>query len=159
MTKIEMEALRNLESRKDIIIRPADKGGAVVVMSLDKYDQGIKSQLMDTNHYTALPSNPTACVKNKIDNFIEASHKRGFITDKEKTFLVNDHPVCPVIYGVPKIHKTLENPPLRPIVSSIGSLTEPLSQYVDHFLRVHVQNLPSYLGDTTDVLNLIQILK
>ena len=154
-----MEALRNLELRKDVIIRPADKGGAVVVMSLDKYDQGIKSQLMDTNHYTALPSNPTANVKTKIDGFIDTSLMRGFITDKEKQFLVKDHPVCPVIYGVPKIHKTLENPPLRPIVSSIGSLTEPLSQYVDHFLRTHVQNLPSYLGDTTDVLNLIQNLK
>lgn len=39
-------------------------------------------------------------------------------------------------------------------MSSIGSLTEPL--FVNLFLRKFVHSLPSYLGDTTDVLNTLK---
>ena len=155
LTKSELDALRSLESRQDIIIRPADKGGAIVVMGLKNYDCGIFKLLNDEKHYQPLLCNPTSSTKNMIDEFIDISHKKGWIIDKEKAFLLSDHPRCPVFYGLPKIHKRLDDPPLRPIVSGIGSLTEPLSQFVDFFLRKYVHSLPSYLGDTTDVLNLI----
>ena len=89
-----MEALRELESREDIIIRPADKGGAVVVMSLDKYDLGIKSQLTNTDHYVPLSSNPINNIKTMIDSFIDVSHKIGYLTDKEKSFLSKDSALC-----------------------------------------------------------------
>jgi len=167
MTKSELDALRSLEAKQDIIIRPADKGGAVVVMGLKNYDCGIFKLLNDEKHYQPLPRNPTSSTKTMIDDFIDSSHKKAWITDKERAFLLSDHPRCPVFfllsdhprcpvfYGLPKIHKRLDDPPLRPIVSSIGGLTEPLSQFVDFFLRQYVHGLPSYLGDSTDVLNLI----
>lgn len=155
MTKKELDALRSLESRQDIVIRPADKGGAVVVMSFDNYNCGILKLLHDVQCYKPLISNPTSDIKSMIDGYINESHTKGWITDKEKSFLLSDHPRCPVFYGLPKIHKRLIDPPLRPIVSGIGSITEPLSQFVDFFLRNYVYSLPSYLGDTTDVLNLI----
>ncbi|CAH2301946.1 Hypothetical predicted protein, partial [Pelobates cultripes] len=41
-------------------------------------------------------------------------------------------------YYLPKIHKRLENPPGRPIISGIGSLTSNISQYVDFFLQQRV---------------------
>lgn len=42
---------------------------------------------------------------------------------------------------------------------SIGSLTEPLSQFIDLFANKFVSGLPSFLGDTADILNTIKQLK
>ena len=54
---------------------------------------------------------------------------------------------------LPKIHKP--NNPGRPIVNGRGSITEKISAYVDQEIRHLVTNIPSYLKDTS---NLIQIL-
>lgn len=42
---------------------------------------------------------------------------------------------------------------------SIGSLTEPLSQFIDLFANKFVSGLPCFLGDTADILNTIKQLK
>lgn len=65
-------------------------------------------------------------------------------------FLTTNHPVTPVIYILPKVHKTLVKPPGRPIVACNDSLMEPL--YVDRILRPLVVQLPSYLRDTNDFI-------
>ena len=54
------------------------------------------------------------------------------------------------------IHKTLSNPPGRPIVSGSGGPTENISKLVDHWLQKSVSNLPSYVKDTTHFLNIIE---
>ncbi len=71
----------------------------------------------DTNYYTPLNQNPLSDYKSEIDLVIKQSLTRGWITEKESEFLSVKHPICPVFYGLPKIHKSLQNPPLRPIVS------------------------------------------
>ena len=70
-------------------------------------------------------------------------------------FLKNTHPRTPCLYILPKIHKHPTNPPGRPIVSSIGSLLENTSRYVN-FLAPHVQTLTSYCRDSKDFLMKIQ---
>lgn len=55
---------------------------------------------------------------------------------------------------LPKVHKEpKDNPPGRPIVAANGTLTEPASQFIDYYLKPYVHRLPSYVRDTTDVLN------
>ncbi len=60
-----------------------------------------------------------------------------------------------MLYLLPKIHKRLVNPPGRPIVASKNSVSEPLSQFVDFFIKDIVKTFPSYVADTTDVLTLL----
>lgn len=43
--------------------------------------------------------------------------------------------------------------PGRPIVSAIGHPTEKISEFIDLHLRPQVEDLPSYLKDTTHYLN------
>lgn len=65
---------------------------------------------------------------------------------------MNENPQMPCFYMLPKIHKNLEQPEGRPIISGNGSLTEPCSQFVDFFIKPLVRDLPSFIEDTTDVL-------
>ncbi|XP_071489266.1 uncharacterized protein [Diadema antillarum] len=47
-------------------------------------------------------------------------------------------------------------PPGRPIVSSVDSLTEPMSKTVDKKLQTYLPKIKSYVKDTTDFLNKIK---
>lgn len=47
----------------------------------------------------------------------------------------------------------------RPIVASNDSLLEPLSNFVHHFIKPYVLRLPSYIKDSTDVINQISEMK
>lgn len=64
-------------------------------------------------------------------------------------------PMVPVMYYLPKIHKNLSKPPGHAIISSIDSVTARIGSYVDEFLQPLVTASPSYLRDTTQVINLL----
>ena len=55
-------------------------------------------------------------------------------------------------YLLPKIHKP--NNPGRPIVNSIGSVTEKISAFVDEHLRKFTPRIPSYVKDITHFINI-----
>ena len=89
---------------------------------MDKQDYINKAnQLLNQNTYKVISKDPTNTIKNKLINI-----RKGI---KTKTGLgINTYksmypPGCvpPKFYGLPKIHKP--DTPLRPIVSSCGSVT------------------------------------
>lgn len=101
-----------------------------------------------------MQSDPTCSYKSEIDHFLKQALSLGCINQAEYKYLTKDFPIKPVIYGLPKVHKTFDGfPKCRPIIASIGSLTEPLSNFVDHHIRPLVEKLPSYLKDTGDFIN------
>ena len=51
LTPTEIQALRSLQARSDIVIKPADKGGSVVVWDRDLYIQEATNQLTNHTHY------------------------------------------------------------------------------------------------------------
>ena len=62
------------------------------------------------------------------------------------------------MYLLPKIHKRLENVPGRPVISSCGTLTEKVSEFLDHHLKLVMQSGRSYIKDTEDFLKKIKNL-
>lgn len=56
------------------------------------------------------------------------------------------------MYALPKVLKYIKNPPGRPINSGNGSISEGISQVIDHHLRPHVLKLASYIKDTIHLL-------
>ena len=92
------------------------------------------------------------------DKNAQISYK-GYIDEKCKDWALTDENNVRThqFYHIPKIHKSLENPPGRPIVSGIGGPTEKLSRLVDHWLQPVVQRLPSYLKDSTHLLQTIKV--
>ena len=51
-------------------------------------------------------------------------------------------------YLLPKIHKGLDNVKGRPVISNCGTLTEHISEYLDHHLNPLVSQGTSYIKDT-----------
>uniref|UniRef100_A0A673J7M0 Uncharacterized protein n=1 Tax=Sinocyclocheilus rhinocerous TaxID=307959 RepID=A0A673J7M0_9TELE len=119
LTRVQREALSALINDPTLTIQRADKGGGIVVMNTNTYVEKIKGMLHDETFYKKLVFNPT----------------EKWINEQELKYLKNEYPRIPVLYTLPKIHKSLEDPPMRPIVSGNGSLTETLSKFLDSLIQ------------------------
>lgn len=154
LTKEEREALANLRKRNDIIIKKADKGGAVVVQDKADYITEGYRQLNDTNdYYIKLDHDPTQENEQIVNRCIERLLRAGEINEKIANLLIASKSRTPILYLLPKIHKA--NNPGRPVVSSVGCHTEKISTYLDDFLKPIAQKLPSYIKDTTEFVKFI----
>ena len=77
------------------------------------------------------------------------------ITQKTYDYLIKGGNRTSVFYMLPKIHKNLKKLPGRPIVSSVDSPTEKISQLIDVILKPLIIQNKSYLEDTPDFINKI----
>ena len=152
LTSDEQQALHDLRSRKDLVIRPADKGSAIVIQDGDAYHKEVMRQLLDLRFYKALDVDPTDKHQEAVRDVVGDLLDRGVINQKTARDLVETKVRSPHFYTLPKIHKSIENPPGRPIVSSYQAPTERISAFVDLVLKPLVQKLPSYIRDTKDFL-------
>ena len=121
LKKDEMIALKQLQTDKNCMVLTADKGVALVVIDRVDYIKKAKEILEDTNTYRVIHTDPTSRLKNKLINILRRVKAETGMQDNiyKKMFPTGVSP--PKFYGLPKIHK--KNIPLRPIVSSIGSVS------------------------------------
>lgn len=159
LTKNEHEALQMLQDNDELVIKPADKGGATVIWSRQKYTTEAHRQLDNTNFYVRVMSNPLDKLKQELNGLLSRAMLNNWITKKEYEYLYASEPCLATFYMLPKVHKDLENPPGRPIISGIGTISEPLSKFIDFFIKPYVSTLPSFVQDTTDVLVKLGTLK
>ena len=155
----ERKAIVSLKTNSDIIIKPADKGSAVVVMDRCDYLKEGYKQLSNPKFYKKLDSNPTDNYRREINSFIDTMYAKGEIDGPVYNYLYNHECRTPVFYLLPKIHKGVTPPPGRPILSANGSPTEKISQFVDHFLSKTAPLHPSYIKDTTHFLQKMKGIK
>ena len=66
LTGEEWAPLKTLRNRKDIVIKPADKDGAVLVWRTDLYKQEAARQLADTKFYAKINKDLTLTVNDLI---------------------------------------------------------------------------------------------
>lgn len=149
------KALDALTNNFDLVIKSAENGGGIVVQNRVDYVNEAIILLSDTNTYVKLKTDPlprfaleaTALVKDALGDHI--------ITQQEASFLVKAVHFTPYLYYLPKVHKSLVNPPGQPIVVAMGSITSGFSQYIDQFLQPLAQSLQSYIRDGTHLLELL----
>jgi hypothetical protein len=155
----ERAALAALVNNDDIIIKPADKGSAVVIMDrIDYLKEGYK-QLGNDRFYKKLDHNPTEKHRVEVQNMVEDMYQNGEIDETVKNYLTDITCRTSELYLLPKIHKGVTPPPGRPIISANGCPTEKISQFVDHFLNPTTTSLKSYIKDTTDFLLKLEKVK
>lgn len=148
-------SMKQICARNDIIICPADKGGGNVILDKADYLEEMTRLISNNQTYTPLASNPTIRYKKELLSLVDRAFQSGIINKKEKAYLIPSAPRIPVIYYLPKIHKSLTKPPGHPIISGIDSVTARIGQYVDEFLQPLVTATPSHLKDTTQVLKIL----
>ena len=151
LKKSELQALDELQTRDDIVITRADKGGAVVIMDVDDYVAEGNRQLSDKNFYKKLNHDPTPIYAERINNTIEQFKDEGLISETVAEGLKVHNPKTSNFYLNPKIHK--EGTPGRPVISSIQCHSSNISKYVDYHLQPEVAKLKSYTKDSTDAIN------
>ena len=129
----ELQALRKLKNRTDVVIRQADKGGTFVVWR------------------EKIPSDATQSSQQEVKSFIETAIGNNQLPPTATNINV-EHPRTSKFYLLPKIHKP--GNPGRPIVSACSCPTELLALYLDHVTAPFVRSLDSYGRDTTHMLNI-----
>ncbi|XP_061749458.1 uncharacterized protein LOC133548063 [Nerophis ophidion] len=164
LTREEIEALYSLKINKHIVIKPADKGSAVVILDRSQYIWEGSRQLGDTTYYLPLsePIYPQTIplVEKIVDNLL----LKKFINSKQKKYLLGEPDPRPRrFYMLPKIHKEPDKwskpheiPPGRPIVSDCGSETYRTAEFIDYYLTPLSVLHDSYLRDTYDFLDKVR---
>ena len=131
LSKRERAALDRLSNNRDIVIKPADKGGATVILNAIDYVEEAKRQLDNEIYYKKIESDLTSEHEQLINQCIDTYKNNGELEEEIAKLLKPVKSRTPIFYMLPKIHKV--NNPGRPVVSSVNSHTEKLSAYVDEF--------------------------
>lgn len=166
----QRKSINELKNDKNVVIKEADKGSAVVIMNSSHYKDMVLKILDDPNYYEKCPTYSTTNILSKLNKLIN-KYGNG-LTDKERNYITDF--VCREsnFYGLPKVHKSqliekacLENNStcveikepddlkLRPIVAGPCCETHRLSNFLDIVLKPLVTKVKSYIKDTTDFLN------
>ena len=142
LSEVKFLALKSLIEHRDLVIQKADKGNTVVITDRTKYLEGIKSLLLDSSKFIQLPIHEDKWI-NYIVN-LESKLKDRFkvLKNEEKISEKELDSICPVgttpgiLYGNPKVHKTVVNSTskFRPILSAINTPTYSLAKYLNPIL-------------------------
>ena len=157
-------------NQSDIVIKEADKGGAVTVLSKHHYRAMIYEHLSNQNTYQKLDKNLDPTIMKKLKKLLN-KHKSIF-TVKEFKYLNEADYSTSNFYGLPKIHKSqlitnaikeqnsevvsINEPQdlkVRPIVGGPKCPTRKLSELIDALLKPFLKHVKSYIRDSIDFLN------
>ncbi|XP_076455795.1 uncharacterized protein LOC143290328 [Babylonia areolata] len=155
LSTAEHKALTELRKRTDIVVKPADKGGAITVWHRDLYVEEAKRQLDDWDSYREIPKSTTKSDNTLIRKTIKSALDKGHLST-EAAYAIYSEPKESNFYLLPKIHKT--NNPGRPIVSVCACPTVIVSDVLDKILQPIVTTLPTYIKGTGDTLRLLDDL-
>ena len=152
----DRRAISDLKKDDDIIILPADKGKITVVLDSESYESKVNDLLSDEKTYSKLKKDPTNSYKNKLLKVLKELKEKGAIDQSLYEKLRPSACVVPCIYGLPKVHK--QAIPVRPIVSSIGSVCYNLARFISDILSPLVGKSPHHIQNSQDFVNKIKDL-
>ena len=132
ITRKQSISLKSLQQNENIIILPADKGRATVVLDKEDYIKKCNEHLT-SGPYTKLKKDPTSSVVSKVTKKLIELRDNNLIKRQEYIKLKPTGTQPPRFYGLPKIHK--DGIPMRPIVSYTGTPLYEISKYIANILR------------------------
>ena len=120
-------------------------------MNKTDYHQKCLELLNDDTTYKKLNSDPTNKYIRNITSVIKPLKDSGAITPSIYKRIYPTTTESPKLYGLPKIHKPAV--PLRPIVSSRGSITYNLAKLVAQILSPLQGKTPHYIKNSKDLID------
>ena len=131
LSKRQENLIKEFNRNEDIVVRKADKSNVFVILDRDFYTDGINEILSDETKFTKINRDPTEALKKELNLLISQVRRGSQDSNMQK---LSGHFDPGYIYANPKIHKRLENPPLRPIISQIGTVTYDISKHVNNII-------------------------
>ena len=153
----ERGAIKNLAKDEDIIILPADKGRSTVILNKRDYHLKMSALLDDDKTYEKLVSDPTKSYKNRLITMLKRWKGGNGISQELYDSLYPTAECTPKMYGLPKIHK--KEAPLRPIVSSIGSVMYHSAKYLARVIGPLVGHSEHHIINSVDFVKKVQNLE
>ena len=167
MERAAIKDLQQAQSKGQIQIKPANKGGGMVIMDSCDYENQFLQQLkwVFTNEdsttspfYEKIQQKALDHQTKEVEKIIDKGFQMDFISKSDKDFMKPSGKPNR-LYGLPKIQKGVHEgrkiPSCRPIVSNSGSNTENISALIDHYSKHLVKELDSYVEDTPHLLQII----
>ena len=153
ITRGERIAIAELKKDPSRMVLTADKGVALVAMNTEDYKKKAE-ELLHQNTYRAFTSDPTMRLKNKMISILKSIKAKGGMSEELYKRLYPTGAGSSKFYGLPKIHKL--GIPLRPIVSSIGTITYQTSKEVGRILKPLVGRSLHHVKNTQDFIDQIK---
>ena len=138
-----LKALSSLRERTDIIIKPANKGLATVVMSKDDYLTTVMSHLDNKQFYEKLSENPTERFSEDIRSILKEMAEKKLFDKDTFDFLQPKESGHPGFIFYQKYTNQVYREDL--LYRPVGAPTENISFFVDHHLSPLVKKIPSYV--------------
>ena len=149
----EHQVLREIKKDNTRMVFTAEKGVSLVV--LDNEDYTAKSEeLLNQPDYKILKADPTNKYKNKLIALLKTIKAEGGIDDNTYERLYPTGTVPPKYYGLPKVHKP--GMPLRPIISSIGSVTHTTAKELARIIKPLVGGSSHHVKNNMDFIQNIE---
>ena len=121
-----------MKNDTDLIILPADKGNATVVLDHNEYEKKVERMLDDQLTYEKIKKDLAPSLERRMNAKLLALNRKGSIPDRLYERLRSSNGKTPLLYGLPKVHKPAV--PLRPIASFVHSPTYQLSKHLSQIL-------------------------
>lgn len=131
--KNEQKLMREIR-KKDVYLMSPDKGKGVVILDKEEYD----SRMLKTIHegpYEILrvdgrwkDCSPKHKMESEVLGLLKLLKSENGLKDSISRMLTVSNPKVPVMYGLPKIHKTGDK--MRPIVSNIKTPTSKIAKWI-----------------------------
>ena len=123
LSKEQYDDIRKFKENKNITIRKADKSSTFVIMNATDYQEKLNCILEDRSKFQEISKNPTNKLKTKIYQLITIANNFG-----TKYFSrIKGHYTPGYLYANPKIHNSITDTPMRPIISQVGTVTYDLA--------------------------------
>ena len=169
-----LKELIRLQRERIIIIKAADKGAGIVILDFQDYLKSCYDHLLSSIpgqdleeeenpklYYEPVNEFALENAKNKIIDTLKEAFENNIITKEEFAMMNPKEKNASKFYCNYKVHKQIKQgqiPPVRPIISGSGSITENISLYVEHHIKDLAMKHPSYLQDTPHFLRVIEKL-
>ena len=165
LTRQERESLKELKQNKNIIIKPADKGGATVVMDVEVYVKEVERQLNNSKYYTEITESLAPQNVREIKKILDKIYSKKLISAAQLKYLSGPSDYSErQFYILPKIHKPKDKwpqpnmPEGRPIVSDTNSESQRVAEYIDyHINHISTKNF-SYIKNSYDFVEQVRSL-
>ena len=149
----EYQVLKQIKNDKTRMVLTADKGVSMVVVDREEYIQ--KSEdLLQQHNYKILQSDPTTKYKNKLISLLKTIKAECGMDDNTYRRLYPRGAGLPKYYGLPKVHKP--GMPLRPIISSIGSVIHATAKELSRILKPLVGKSTHHVKNNMDFIQSVE---